>query len=298
MVTLVLEGLSPGVSVEEGYFSTSDGVSLRTVTFTPPAGTPQRPPVVFLPGWISAIEGWSDVLEVLTAEHPVLYVETREKASARLPERRGLDFSMDRLCADLDELVADRLAPDEPFCFFGSSLGSTLILEYLGRGGRRPLLAVLVAPNLVFRLPRWVVIAARTLPASAFTLLRPIMKWYLCSFMLDAEREPEQAERYRRNLDTAEPWRLRANALELKDYSAWERLPRVRAPVLIVAGASDSLHHLDDMRKMVSVMPDARLEVLESNREAHSERMGRIAVREIGRAMAPGPGGSEEGRPR
>lgn len=285
-MTLPTAGLAPGASAEERYFQVSDGVSLRTVSFTPPPQAPGKPPIVFLPGWISAIEGWREVLEVLTAEHPVLYVETREKASARLPDRGGLDFSMERLCADLDEVLSDRLGPDEAFCFFGSSLGSTLILEYLSRNERRPLLTLVVAPNVVFRLPSWVVLAARALPAGAFALLRPIMKWYLCTFMLDAEKEPEQAERYRKSLDTAEPRRLRANALELKDYSGWDRLPRVRAPVLVVAGRSDSLHHMDDMKRMVSVLPDARLEIVESNREAHSAKMGRLTVAEIEKAMA------------
>lgn len=274
-----------GVSIEADYFRVSDRASLRLVSFEPPDGVPAKPPIVFLPGWISSIRGWQSVLEVLSAECPILYVETREKFSAVLPDEGSLDFSMDRLCADVDEILSDRIPPGRPFVFFGSSLGSTLIVDYLSRGSREPILALLVAPNLTFRLPRWVVIAAKLFPAAGFTVLRPVMKWYLCTFLLDAEAEPEQAERYRRNLDSAEPKRLRANALELEDYSAWERLADVRVPVVVVTGESDSLHHLEDMKRMREILPDARLEIMASNRETHSPKAAQLTLREIERVM-------------
>lgn len=274
---------------EQRTIRVSDGVSLRIFEFTAPDAVPDKPPIVFLPGWISSIEGWRSVLEVLAREHRIVYVETREKRSADLPDGGDVDFSMDRLSMDLHEVLREAVPPAEPFCLMGSSLGSTVILDYLSRRLRQPVLAILVAPNLIFRLPRWVVTAAKRLPASTYTVMKPILKWYLCTFLLDAEKEPEQAERYRRNLDAAEPRRLRANALELDDYSAWDRLPRITAPVLVVAGESDSLHHMEDIERLASMLPEARLEIMASNRETHSARLGHLALQEIDRARRRPP---------
>ena len=288
--------LPEGVTTRVEYHRISDGTELRLLLLQPPRGPGAKPPIVFLPGWISSVTGWRSVLEILSREHPVLYIETREKASARLPDDRPVDFSMDRLCADVDEILVDRIPEHGPFVFFGSSLGSTLVLDYLSRGGRNPILAFLVAPNLIFRLPRWVIIAAKLFPAAGYSVLKPVMKWYLCTFLLDEDAEPEQAERYRSNLDSAEPKRLRQNALELKDYSAWEKLPRVRVPVVVVTGESDSLHHMDDMKRMVSILPRARLEIMDSNRATHSAEAARLALREIRREMSSA-GGSRGSNP-
>ncbi|MBW2599980.1 MAG: hypothetical protein JRC60_07905, partial [Deltaproteobacteria bacterium] len=71
------------------------------------------------------------------------------------------------------------------------------------------------------------------------------------------------------------------NAFAIKDYSLWEKLPDVRSPVLIVGAQSDALHGLDVMNRMVSLMPDADMEMMSSNRETHSEKMGELIVDRI-----------------
>lgn len=266
-----------GVREAEGRATMSDGVTLRLLNFEP-AGPARAPLVIFVAGWLSSVEDWRPVLDVLTSCHRVLYVETREKTSAWLPAGRRCDFSMERLRRDLAEVLEARVPAGSPFCLMGSSLGSTVILEYLSRVERRPHLTLLVAPTITFRLPSWVRITGGYLPISFVSALKPVAKWYLRHLRLDPAREPEQAAGVARNIDRAEPGRLRAIAMALDAYAGWDMLARVSAPVIVVAGATDRLHDLDTVRKIVSMMPDARLHMMASNRETHSPVMGHWAA--------------------
>ena len=272
------EYTDPDVRVEEEYVVVSDGVALRMIDFTPPCDNPEMPILVFVAGWISRIDGWKDRLRKLTPCYRTLYVETREKVSARLPERTRVDFSMPRMSLDISEILTRKVSIERRFCFAGSSLGSTVILDYMGMGLRRPELAVLIAPICELTYPFWLPFLLRPLPPSLYTAIKPPLKWYLRNIRLDKHKEPEQVKKYEGTLDAADPWRLKANAFAIKDYSVWEKLPDVRSPVLIIGAQSDALHSLDVMNRMLDLMPDAQMEMMSSNRETHSEKMGKLIV--------------------
>lgn len=275
------ECTDPDVRVEENYVVVSDGVALKTIDFTPPCDTPEKPIIVFVAGWISLIDGWKDVLKKLTPCYRTLYVETREKVSARLPERARVDFSMPRMSLDISEILACKVAPEKRFCFAGSSLGSTVILDYLSMGLRQPEQSVLIAPVCELTYPFWLPLLLRPVSPSLYTAIKPLLKWYLRNVRLDKHKEPEQVKKYEGTLDAAEPVRLKANAFAIKDYGLWEKLPDVRSPVLIIGAKSDALHGLDVMNRMVALMPDADMEMMSGNRETHSEKMGKLMVDRI-----------------
>ena len=272
------ECTDPDVRVEEDYVVVSDGVSLRTIDFTPPCDTPERPMVVFVAGWISLISGWKDVLKKVTPRYRTLYVETREKVSARFPERAHVDFSMPRMSLDISEILERKVAPEKRVCFAGSSLGSTVILDYLSMEVRQPEESILIAPICELTYPFWLPLLLRPVPPSLYTAIKPLLKWYLRNIRLDKHKEPEQVKKYGGALDAAEPRRLKANAFAIKDYSLWGKLPDVRSPVLIIGAESDTLHGLDVMNRMAALMPDADMEMMSSNRETHSEKMGDLIV--------------------
>lgn len=266
------------VMVTEGYFNVSDGVAIKIIDFMPKGDRPERPLVVFVAGWISSISGWKDMLKELTPHYRTLYVETREKKSAILPEKSDIDFSVDRMSRDIDEILRQRVPEDRPFCFVGSSLGSTVILEYLSRRGRNPIDAFVIAPNCEFPFPWWLLAAIRFIPASFYGKMKLILKWYLRNFRIDKEKEPEQAKKYEGTMDAAEPKRLQASALELSNYSLWDKLEMITAPVCIIGAKSDTLHGVEEMEKMVGLIPSARLEIMASNKETHSDKAGKFIV--------------------
>ena len=59
------------------------GVRLRVFKWSPDE-VGDGDPIFFVAGWISLVSGWRPLLEVLVRNHPVYYLETREKASAEI----------------------------------------------------------------------------------------------------------------------------------------------------------------------------------------------------------------------
>ncbi len=269
----------PDVRAEEEFFVTSDGVALRLIDFVPPRDAPERPMVVFVAGWISLIDGWKRVLQRLTPRYRTLYVETREKASALLPLRSDrMDFSMARMSRDLIEIVEKKVPPEKPLCLAGSSMGATVILDSQTVARRQPALSILIAPIGELTYPFWIPWFLRPFPPSLYTAIKPALKWYLCNVRVDKDKEPEQAKKYEGTLDAAEPRRLKANAFAIKDYSLWDKLPRVSSPVLIVGAKSDTLHGIDIIERMAELLPEAEIEMMSGNKETHSEKMGDLII--------------------
>ena len=274
--------LEKNVSLIEKYFEVSDGVQLKAFDFIPPAYTLKTPVIVFVAGWISLLQGWEKVLKVTSRKYRTLYIETREKKSANLPyTQKKIDFSIDRMSLDLDEILSRTIADDQPFYFLGSSLGSTTILHYLSLNRKQPKNSFLISPISEFPFPMWLLFVINFFPARFYIAIKPVLKWYLKYFHLDRHNEPEQVTKYEGTIDAAEPYRLKANAYALKDYNLWNKLGYIQTPVTLIGAETDKLHGIDILKEMVSQMPFARLEMMKSNKETHSEIAGSFVVKYI-----------------
>ena len=276
----------PGVSFREEFVRVSDGVTLKVVEFVPPEEDQSLPVMVFVAGWISLIKGWAEVLQELTPRFRTLYVETREKISADLPDFKNLDFSIARMAQDVAEVVEKMVPQDRAFAFGGSSLGSTVILELLCRNTHEPAIGLLVGPVPEFHFPVWSKPIIRYFHPSLYLVVKPIIKWYLKYIRVDRKKEPEQIAKYYGTLDAAEPARLKANALSVQGYSLWEKLPAVKAPVVIIGTSTDSLHGLETLEKVVELLPQGEMALMDSNKDAHSAKAGQLMVEHLGKISA------------
>lgn len=267
-----------GITATERYVELTDGVALQVIEFQPPHHDPDGPVLIFVAGWISLRTAWDPVILELASHYPVLYVESREKGTARVPSLSNIEFTLDRMADDVRDIVDTCIPEGTSFWLMGSSLGSTAILHHLSRPGREPEGVIVVAPNLRFDLPWWLWPFMRFAPVAFFAWMRPILKWYMKHLRLDRTSEPEQVKRYSAYLDAADARRLKKNAWAIRHYSLLDRLPHITAPVTVIGASSDLLHRLGEIEDMVSRLPSATLEVMESNRETHSAVAGRFMV--------------------
>jgi len=268
-------------AVKEYMLGVSDGVSLKIIDFTPQNVSPEKPVIIFVAGWISLISGWKGVLKVLTAKYRVLYLETREKQSSLVPDVKKVSFSMDRLVLDIAQIVKKVIPPSEKFVLAGSSLGATVILEYCGSEGRKPLSAVLISPKADFKFPKLLELVIPALHPSLAFLIRPVVKWYLRNFRLDKKNNREQVSKYENTLDCADPYKLKANALALRNYALLNRVNKINVPCLMVGATTDKLHGTGEIKQIMSIIPDSTYVELESNMETHSEKAGHVIVEYI-----------------
>jgi pimeloyl-ACP methyl ester carboxylesterase len=253
------EGDDP-IRCEGATFSTrsvdvDEGVSLRVLTWDP-GERADAPPLVFVSGWVSAVEGWASLLRALSRRRVVHYVESREKSSATIVRRRvgPEDFSIDRLAADLVEATRVLGVDHGESLLVGSSMGATSVLEGLkaGRLGARG--AFLIAPNTEFRFPFWGH-AVVHLPAASYHVIKHVVLWYLRTFRVDARKEPEQMARYDRTLRAAHPQRIKLSAMAVRGFEIWPRLETVAAPVAVAWAPTDTLHDETSVERLLGALP-------------------------------------------
>jgi len=259
-----------GRRFRERWVEAAPGVRLRVLSWTPLAETPGAA-LFFAAGWVSAVDGWTEVLREAARRGPVHYVETREKPSAviDLPRPTPRDFSIPRVAADL-AAVARHLALDPAQTLLaGSSFGATAILEGLKHGRLPARGAFLVGPNAAFRIP-WLLRPLLHLPTAAYGVIKHFVLWYLRTFRVDARREPEQMERYRRTLLAAHPLRLKLSAQAAARYRVWADLETVRTPVALAYAPTDTLHDRTAIERLAQRLARGRTVPCPTNRYMHS----------------------------
>lgn len=260
----------PGAEFSVRMVPVESDVALRVLQFRP-LGDCTADPLVFVPGFASAIYGWIDFLREMVPLRPVYYIESREKTSARIG-RKSLspaDFRVERMATDLVEACRG-LGLDGPGKIVaGSSLGATALIEALKQGRLRAKAGFMIGPNADFKAPVFIK-ALLLLPAGTYHLVKHVVLWYLKNFRIDAAREPEQLQRYRDTLLTADPHRLKRTAQSAIGYTIWQDLETVAIPVAITLASTDKLHAEEKIRRLTSALPGATIIPCESNLYMHS----------------------------
>jgi len=192
----------------------------------------------------------------------------------KLSGTKIIDLSIEQMSRDIDALIGEMVPRGQPFYFAGSSMGATVILDYLTTKKRQPLNSFLISPIGNFPFPGWILLIIKFFPAILYAVIKPIFKIYLSYVRLDKKNEPDQVKKYCGTIDAAEPVRLKANAYAIRNYSLWEKLSVIKSPVMIIGAKTDSHHGIDILEKMLKIMPFSSLEMMESNKETHSAKVG------------------------
>ncbi len=264
----------PAVAFAVRMASVDDGVALRVLEFRPRRETAAEP-LVFVPGFVSAVGGWSEFLRFITPLRPVYYLESREKTSAVIAHRDGAanDFTIARLARDLVEACGQLGVDQSRLIVAGSSLGATTLLEALKHGRLRARAGFMIGPNTEFTAP-WFIRVLFLLPAASYHLIKHFVLWYLKTFRVDAVREPEQMRRYRETLLNADPGRMKMTAAAAIGYTVWSDLETVGIPLAVALASTDTLHAESDIRRLIERLPNAAIIRCPSNRYMHSAALG------------------------
>jgi len=266
----LIEFCAPGTKFKEELIPVTEDVSLKLITFTP-FKTNNNPAVVFVPGWISMINGWKEVLQEITKDFTVYYLETREKISSQII--RKVDYSVEEIGKDLIRFINILRLQDRKYILLGSSLGATSILDCSKDLHINPLCLVLINPNAEFRMPKWGVFIIRLFYPPLYNFIKPYIKWYFKTFRLDVKHDYEQYEKYCNVLDFADPWKLKHAALSVYKYSVWNLLDKIKYPTLILGASKDKLHEPLNLKRIVSLMKKVEYVEMETNKSTHSKEV-------------------------
>jgi len=261
---------APNTKIQVRNVALKNSVSLRVITFSPSVAT-DNPQIVFIPGWISLIHGWQNALLEMSRDFTIHYVETREKISADVNLKAR--FRVDDFAQDIAGVVDYFSLPEKGYILLGSSLGATTIIDSYRFLPRQPLCLVLICVNAIFYIPKFWQNIVRFFPPRLYLGIKPVIKWYLRNFRLDVASDAAQYAKYCRNLDAADPWKLKKAALAFIHYSIWNRLPEIKVPALVIGASKDELHNLEDIRRIAQLLPNSTFVDLETNSQTHSAAM-------------------------
>ena len=250
---------------EEKLIRVSNSVSLRVFVWEP-VNQSSKVPILMVPGWGSVFEGWRPLVTEWVQNRKIIYVETREKASAIFDEKMNQkDFHIDSFTDDIREIIQS-LNLDGNYHLFSSSLGSTILIHGLQERKISAKSSIFLAPNQNIRFPLWARLLIK-LPLPKFTL-----KWLIKLAIWAVERKVEeegQKIRYRRTLLSQNYERIRFSARYLIGYSLPESLSNIEIPCAILTAESDKLHGSNDVEFISREIPNMKIIPIPSNQYAH-----------------------------
>ena len=250
---------------EEKLIRVSNSVSLRVFVWEP-VNQSSKVPILMVPGWGSVFEGWRPLVTEWVQNRKIIYVETREKASAIFDEKMNQkDFHIDSFTDDIREIIQS-LNLDGNYHLFSSSLGSTILIHGLQERKISAKSSIFLAPNQNIRFPLWARLLIK-LPLPKFTL-----KWLIKLAIWAVERKVEeegQKIRYRRTLLSQNYERIRFSARYLIGYSLPESLSNIEIPCAILTAESDKLHGTNDVEFISREIPNMKIISIPSNQYAH-----------------------------
>ena len=250
---------------EEKLIRVSNSVSLRIFIWQP-VNQSSKVPILMVPGWGSVFEGWRPLVTEWVQNRKIIYVETREKASAIFDEKMSQkDFHIDNFTDDIREIIQS-LNLDGNYHLFSSSLGSTILIHGLQERKISAKSSIFLAPNQNIIFPLWARLLIK-LPLPKFTL-----KWLIKLAIWAVERKVEeegQKIRYRRTLLSQNYERIRFSARYLIGYSLPESLSNIEIPCAILTAESDKLHETNDVEFISREIPNMKIIPIPSNQYAH-----------------------------
>ena len=117
------------------------------------------------------------LMKLLSKHFELFYVETREKGSAKHnPEQ---PITIQEIGKDLARVIELKGLTKDSFIMFGSSMGATAIIESILNNNIKPSLAVLIGPNMKYKIPRIWIYVITLLPGFLYGLIKPLAKYYM-----------------------------------------------------------------------------------------------------------------------
>lgn len=222
-------------------------------------GDPRRPPLVLLEGMGGDLAGWRRNLPHLSAELFVIAYDHRGNGHSHAPDApTSMATYVDDALALLDELRVERAH------LYGQSFGGMVALELALTGPERVRSLILAAthPGARHAIP-----SAGRAPKD-----RPWLQLYSPSF---AAAHPEHVEEDLRagRAQPQHPEGRRRQWEAMRAWDAFDRLPGVRVPTLVLHGADDRMIDVGNARLLAERIPGAELAIVDgAGHVYHSEQ--------------------------
>ena len=269
--------------ITTNYVEISDGTKLIVVNSKPTEPIKGAKNIILISGWFAQPISWIGTLRLISKYCNVVYIESREKKSSFPPSRKA-DFSLEQMATDLREIKQHFEFDIKDAILTGSSMGGSIILQYLITNGKEeidenPFMSVLVGPNPKIDVPRLIAAIFLRLPVFMYGLVLKYASWHILKFRIDEKADPDQAAKYNNSLANAVPWKVKASANAVLKFNLWEELPLIKSDVVLVGAKMDKLHGAEVVAEIGRKIPNAKYYEFYNNREVHSGAYGEFLIK-------------------
>lgn len=263
---------SPGTHCSEQMLKVSNDVSLRIIHFKPEMDS-IYPPLVMVVGLATVIESFHFIIEELTKDFEIYYVETREKSSSQINGK--VSFDMETVAGDIIETINLLGLTNNGYVLFGYSFSATVIIESYSRLKVKPASLLLLSPTPSFYYPSWSLLLIR-MAVPLYGVLKPTAKWYLRNFTINIKEDKDMYRYSSLALDNADPRKLRDAILAIAGYTVWNKLDIIDCATLIVDTSRDGIHRHEDIMRMKNAIKNCTYVDLETNNRTHGNELGPV----------------------
>lgn len=261
-----------------------DGGEIRCFHHAP-ANPEGARPVVFISGWGTIPEGFSDFFAAVAGRIECFYLETREKNSSHI-QRSGADFSMDQQARDIQKAVQHLGLADKDFVMIGTCWGSTMIAHGLARGIIDAPTLVLFDPMYALWFPKWILnIIAPVTPIWFWHMVRPIGK-RIATFGMNEKTQRGRLESF---IDSATIWKWKRTALQARDEDLYALVGAIGREVFVINGVQDRVHDNSHYPRLAALMPRGRFFYMKVDESQRELLLGTAAVAFAGIRAEDGP---------
>ncbi|MHA1122345.1 MAG: alpha/beta fold hydrolase, partial [Candidatus Heimdallarchaeota archaeon] len=112
--------------------------------------------IILIPGFLTVFQSWQRVMELLTPEFRVLYLETREKVSSIVPRKLERKIKLTDMAHDIKEVIQQLEMDGQKYITLTSSTGGNILTEALSKEWLHPTGAIMVGPAIEFHIGKMV----------------------------------------------------------------------------------------------------------------------------------------------
>jgi len=253
------------------YYTMSDGTQIRVLEFDL-AEKPNEYVIILIPGFLTVFQSWQRVMELLTPNYRVLYIETREKVSSNVPRKLERKIRLTDIAHDLMDLFPQLDLDEQKFICLTSSLGGNVLTEALSKKWLNPTGAIMVGPAIEIHLSLFVVVMSAIIPNFIKkTIMVPSIKWYMKRVYVNTDAEPEQLDKYIRAFEEANLRKAMPLMRRFYRYNIWDMPANVETPTLLLGASTDKMHAAQECLRTHELMLNSIYVDLGSNKATHSD---------------------------
>lgn len=264
-----------------------DQVSLHVFEFRP-LHDGHRIPIVIISGLVTIIDSFRTIVEGLSENHPVFYIETRDKTSSVIAGK--VKFNIRTMGDDIRHIIGDLGLKEREYAMIGYSFGGPIITECCRTIAQKPLCIIFMEPTAEFNYPGWSLFLIKWFGVPLFPVLKNFAKWYLGKFRLNKKEDVQMALILSDTINNADPVKFRNCILDIAGYKIYDNLKNVTSPSLIVGTSKDGLHVIGEMKRMEELLGNVTYIDLETNERTHNMDMVRVTMDFIGKVTGQSAG--------